>query len=164
MDTDDRARQPLVALPALQRLIVHEPWLADASVRARAIWDREGWGGCRYAFFVLDNSRRETLGLLLRDGNLHYCRMYPDYTLAVLDGTKWAREVNLAPEQGLLAGGGLHENGQIWGVRVVRRHRRWEVHLTHNGLIPLVSDFAKCEDAQLAAENWLTAFHHQDDD
>jgi len=164
MDTDDRTPQPLGAFPVLDCLIIHEPWLADPSVRAQSVWDAEGWDGHRFAFFIVTNSRREALGMLIRDGKLHYCRMYPNDALAALDGTMWAREITLEPERHLLSGGGVREGGQIWAVRVVRRQRRWEVHLTHDGLIPLVADFTRSEDAQMAAENWLTAFHHDDED
>ncbi|SRR6266542_1949182 len=164
MDTDDRTPQPLSVFPALHRLIIHESWLADPSVRAQAVWDVEGWGGHRYAFFILTNSRHETLGMIIRDGTLHYCRMYQDEALAALHSRMWVREITLEPAPHLLSGGGVSADGQSWSVRVVRRLRHWEVHLTHGRLIPIVSDFKRSEDAQVAAENWLTAFHHDEED
>jgi hypothetical protein len=164
MDPDARAPQPISAFPALQRLIIHEPWLANPAVRAQRVWEAEGWEGHRYAFFILSNSRCETLAMLVRHGELHYCRMYSNYALAAVDAVMWAREIKLEPERDLLSGGGVYANGQVWSVRVVRRLRRWELHITHGGLIPLVADFRKREHAQIAAEDWLTASHHDDED
>jgi hypothetical protein len=171
METLDPMRQPdptpkpLSAFPALARLIVHEPWLAHPDVRAQCTWDDEGWGGHRFAFYIMRNGDSAALGILIRDGELvHYCRLYPDYALAALDSALWAHEITLEPEPSLRVGGGIDANRRTWSVRVVRRQRRWEVHLTQGGLIPLISDFETHEDADLVAEDWLTVFHHADDE
>jgi hypothetical protein len=159
--------QPVSAFPGLQRFIGHDPWLMDPNVLAQHVWDEEGWAGRRYSFFILHNGRPRTLGMLIRERDsereLEYCRLYPTYELAALDSTLWAREIKSPPDPHLLFTGGI-QDGHTWTVRVVRRQRRWEVHVTEGGLIPWVRDYKNYEDAHIAAEDWLTALHHSQEE
>jgi hypothetical protein len=162
---DGTPPQPLWAFPALIPLVAHEPWLGQPEVRAQCTWELIGWGGHRFVFYLIQSGGKSTLGVLMRDKTLiHYCQLYPDLALAALDSTLWAREILFEPEPGLLAGGGVDDSGQTWSVRVVRRQRRWEVHMTHGGLIPLISPYESAEEANLMAEHWITVFHHADDE
>jgi hypothetical protein len=155
--------QPLSAFPVLHRLIVHDRWLAAPDVRAERLWEANGWGGHYYTFFNIRNGSPHTLGMLMRDGKLHYWRLYPSYSVAVRDGNAWSHEIHLEPDASLLYRGGLDKNGRSWSVRVVRRPGHWEIHTTSGGLIPTVRDFLDQEDAELAAEEWLTDFFESED-
>jgi hypothetical protein len=146
----------LAAFPVLDRFIVHDPWLADPDVRAERMWEAEGWNGHRYTLFIMRNGGTRALGMLMRDGALHYWRLYSSYAVAVRDGHAWSREITLEPETGLLSTGGVDKHRRTWSVRVVRRQRHSEVHSTNGGLIPSVRDFTEHEDAELAADKWLT--------
>jgi hypothetical protein len=151
--------QPLAEFPALHRLIIHEPWLADPAVRAQCLWEDTGWDGHRYAFFVMRDGRDDTLGALLREGTLHYCRLYPTDAIATRDSQAWANEIKLKPEPNLPFYGGVDQKRRTWSVRVVQRQRGWEVHMTNGGLIPTIRDFVEQEDAEYAADEWLTNLH-----
>jgi hypothetical protein len=50
-------------------------------------------------FFILNNSRRQRLGTLIRTGELHSCWMNPDDALTTLETTMWAREITLQSER-----------------------------------------------------------------
>jgi len=153
--------QPLAAFPVLHRLIIHDPWLAGPEVRAEHMWDTEGWDGHLYTFFIIRNNDIRALGMLMRDGALHYWRLYASYAVAVRDGNAWSREIKLEPESAseLLSTGGIDKNRRTWSVRVVRRPGHSEVHITNGGLIPSVRDFTEHEDADIAADEWLTDFY-----
>jgi len=165
MRQPDPTPKPVSAFPALARLVAQESWLADPDVRAQCTWEDEGWGGYRFAFYIMRNGKTQTLGMLIRDGEVvQYCRLYASYALAAVDSALWAHEILSEPESGSRVDGGVDAKGRAWSVRVVQRQRRWEVHLTQSGLIPLISDFENFEDADFVADDWLTVFHHADDE
>src|SRR5258707_8708266 len=62
-----RRPQPLGSFPELQRLSVHEPWLANPAVRVQCMWERVGWGDAHYQYFILSNGHLRTLGVLMRE-------------------------------------------------------------------------------------------------
>ncbi len=158
-----RRPQPLAVFPELQRLIVHEPWLADPAARAQRIWDDVGWGGAHYAFYIISNGRRKTLGMLMRERNLAYTRLYNNYAFAALDSTFWAREIQHEPDDCPLVWGGIdYERHSTWSMRVVQRERRCELQITTGGLIPWTRDYRSREEATASAEIWLTDFHHKE--
>lgn len=156
---------PLIAFPAIERFAKRDPWLKHPDLRVECPWDFKGWGSHRYAFYLLRKTVGPTLVMVLRDGgHLHYCRLFQDYTRALLESVYWAREILAQPGRGLLDDGGVDMNGCRWQVRVVKRQKHWETHITYGGVIPFVSDFKTYEEATLLAEEWLTSLHFADDD
>jgi hypothetical protein len=92
MRQPDPTPKPVSAFPALARLVAQESWLADPDVRAQCTWEDEGWGGHRFAFYVMRNGKTQTLGMLIRDGEVvQYCRLYASYALAALDSASICR-------------------------------------------------------------------------
>ena len=164
-DAAGQKPQPIAAFPELQRLIVHEPWFADPAVRAQRVWEERGFGGVPYEYFILSNIFGRTLGLLLRDHDPAYLRLFNNYTLAAIDSTFWAREVREQPLRHPFALGGVdHLRHCTWSVVIVQRPRRCELQITTGGMIPWTRDFKTVEEAILGAESWLTDFHHKDAD
>jgi hypothetical protein len=155
--------QPLSAFPELECLIVHEPWLADPAARARRIWADVGWGGDHYAFFIISNGRRRTLGMLMRERHLAYTRLYSNLAFAAVDSTLWAREIHHDPAGHSLVWGGVDDTRRkTWSVRVVQRERRCELQITNGGLIPWTRDYRSLEEATISAEAWLTDLQHKE--
>jgi hypothetical protein len=163
-DGTDRRPHAISHFPELQRLTVHEPWLAHPGVRAQCMWERTGFGESAYSYFILSNGSHGTLGVLLRDHELAYMRLYASYAFAVVDGTLWAAEIRHQPVCRVFVTGGVDQRRRrTWSVLVVQRVRRYEVQITTGTLIPQTYDFRRLEDALIAAEAWLTEFEHGDD-
>jgi hypothetical protein len=152
--------QPLSAFPELQRLIVHEPGFADPSVRAQRVWEDVGFGGACYEYFILSNVYgRRTLGMLMREHDPAYLRLYSNLAFAAVDSALWAREIRNQPVRHPFALGGVDPLRHCtWSVLVVQRTRRCELQITTGGLIPWTRDFKSVEEATLGAEVWLTEF------
>jgi hypothetical protein len=149
---DARAPQPLSSFPALRRLVAGDPWFADAGLRAQRVWERDGWAGQRFAFFIVRGGGEPAAGLLLRDRELVYCRLYPAYTLAAVDALFWSREIEAPPDPASCPWRGIGEDGRPWMVRVLPRQHRWELHIAHGSLIPQVCEFSSQEEAIYRAE------------
>jgi hypothetical protein len=155
---DAQRPQPLSAFPLLQRLVAGDRWFTDPAVSVQRIWERDGWGGHRYAFFI---ARKDELsaGVLVRGAELEYCRLYPAYTLAAVDALFWAREIQGPPEPRPTPWRGVDASGRPWSVRIVPRQRRWELHVAHGSVIPRIWELKTQADAFLVAEAQLSAFH-----
>jgi hypothetical protein len=156
--------QPLSAFPVLQRLAMYDRWLAHPDIRAERMWEADGWDGRRYTFFNVRNGTPHTLGMLMREGKPHYWRLYPSYAVAVRDGNAWSHEIHAEPDKDLIYTGGLDKNGKSWSLRLVQRPAHWELHTTRGCIIPAVRDFMSQEDAEMAADEWLTDFHESEDE
>jgi hypothetical protein len=157
--------QPLSVFPELQRLIVHEAAFADPAVRAQRVWEEVGEGDALYAYFIVSNVRGRTVGMLMRNHDPAYVRLYLHYTFAAVDSAFWAREIRFRPVRHAFALGGIdHLRHCTWSVIVVQRDRRCELQITTGSLIPWTRDFKSVEEATRKAEAWLTDFHHQGDD
>jgi hypothetical protein len=160
-DAASRRPQPLTMFPPLERLIVHEPWLADPAVRAQRMWQDEGWDGAHYAYFILTNGHMPALGILMRDDSPTYLRLHFNYAFAAVDGAMLAREIHHQPSSPTPVWGGVDAKRHCtWSVRVVQRDRRCEVQITTGGLIPKTYDYRRLEDAVTSAEDWATGFLH----
>lgn len=156
--------QPLSAFPSLQWFLDREPWLSDpTAVRGECWWEATGWGGHRYAFVMMTNGSERPLGMVMRDGALHYWRLYRNEILCVRDGDAWSLEIKQEPATGLLTTGGTDKHGRTWSLRVIQRPERWEVHVTYGGFIPSVREFSDQGEAELVAEEWLTEFYEAED-
>jgi hypothetical protein len=151
---DARTPQPLAAFAIVQSVVTGDPWFADTRVRVQRMWEREGWDGRQCAFFI---ARRgdAAAGLLLRGAELEYCRLYPSYTLAAVDGLFWYREVASPPEPPPRWWRGADERGRPWMIRVIARPRRWELHLAHGSILPQVCSFSSQEEALGYAEIFM---------
>src|SRR5262249_54878247 len=104
-----------------------------------------------------------TLGMLMREHDPAYLRLYSNYTFAAIDGTLWAREIRDQPIRHPFALGGIdHMRHRTWSVLVVQRYRRCELQITAGGLIPWTRDYQSVEEATSSAEAWLTSFHLED--
>jgi hypothetical protein len=164
-DDVDRRPQVIAMFPELQRLTVHEPWLRHPAVRVQRMWTQTGFGNSGYTYFVLSNGSRGTLGVLMRDHELAYMRLYASRALAVVDGMLWSGEIRRQSVCRVFVNGGIDpRRRQTWSVVVVQRLRRYEVQVTTGTLIPRTYDFRTREDALIAAEAWVTEFQHPDDD
>jgi hypothetical protein len=151
--------QPISAFPELQRLIVHEPWFADPGVRAQRVWEEIGFGGAHFEYFILSNVIGRTLGMLMREHDPAYMRLYANLAFAAVDSTLWAREVRDQPIRHPFRLGGIDPMRHCtWSVLVVQRHRRCELQITTGGLIPWTRDYKSVEEATMRAEAWLTDF------
>jgi len=160
-DCTCRRPQPLTAFPELQRLRVHDAWLANPAVGVQCMWDTIGWHGLRFRYFILSDDHLRTLAILLQEQELVYMRMHANYAFAAVDGTLWAGEIRDQPVRRVFANGGIDHKGRgIWSIAVVQRARRCELQITSGGLIPWTCDFRTFDDAMLSAEEWLTDFHH----
>lgn len=160
-DCTCRPPQPLTAVPELQHLRRHDAWLAHPAVRVQCMWDRVGAHGVRFRYYLASNGHLRTLAILLQERNLVYMRMHANRAFAAVDGTLWAGELRDQPVRRVFGTGGVdREGGGTWSVAVVQRERRYELHVTSGGLIPMTCDFRTLEEALLAAESWLTDFHH----
>lgn len=159
----NRQPQPLGAFPELQRFSIHEPWLANPGVRVQCMWERAGWGGYCYSYFILSNGHlHATLGILMCEHELAYMRLHANYAFAAVDGTLWAGEIRDQPVRRVFVTGGIdRERHCTWSVSVVQRQRRYEVQITTGTLIPRTYDFRGLEDAMVCAEEWLTEFHQR---
>jgi hypothetical protein len=145
--------QAISAFPLLQRLVRGDAWFDDPAARAQRIWEREGWAGHRYAFFIVRKGETEpSAGLLVRGAELEYCRLYPAYALAAIDAVFWAREIQVAPAPRPTPWRGLDERGRPWTIRIVPRQKRWEVHIAHDSLVPHIWEFQTADQAFRAAE------------
>jgi hypothetical protein len=162
-DGAHRQPQALGAFPELQRLSIHEPWLANPNVRVQRMWEHAGWGGYRYTYFILSSGHlRSTLGILLCEHELAYMRLHANYAFAAVDGTLWAGEIRDQPVRRIFVTGGIdRERHCTWSVSVVQRLRRYEMQITTGTLIPRTQDFRGLEEAMISAEEWMTEFHHR---
>jgi hypothetical protein len=151
---DARAPQPLTAFPVLQSLVAGDPWFRDARLRVQRMWERDGWDGQPCAYFIA-RSGDAAAGLLIRGVELEYCRLYPSYTLAAVDGLFWNREVASKPEPAPRRWWGADERGRPWMIRVIARPRRWELHLAHGSVLPQVCSFSSQEEALGYAEIFM---------
>jgi hypothetical protein len=153
----------LHAFPELRRFSLHDPWLADPAVRVQCMWARRGFGGLHYKYFIASNGHLRTLGILMREHELAYMRLYANYAFAAVDGTLWAGEIREQPVRRVFITGGVDRvRHYTWSVSVVQRHGRCELQITTGGLIPLTHDFRSLDDAMLHAESCVTEFHHRD--
>jgi hypothetical protein len=143
--------QAISAFPLLYRLVRGDAWLDDADAQVQRIWEREGWGGHRYAFFIVRKGE-PSAGLLVRGAELEYCRSYPAYALAAVDALFWAREIQVAPDPRPTPWRGLDDHGRPWTIRIVPRQKRWELHIARDSLIPHIWEFQTAEQAFRAAE------------
>ncbi len=151
---DGRTPQPLAAFPVLRALVSADPWFADPDLRVQRVWERAGWAGQRCAFFIA-RSGEPAAALLVRGLELAYCRLYPAYTLAALDALFWSREVETPPDPASRPWRGADEDGRPWMIRVLARPRRWELHITHGGVIPHICQFRSREEALGYAEIFI---------
>jgi hypothetical protein len=155
--------QPLQAFPALRRLSVHEPWLADPAVRVQRVWSQIGFDGQSYQYFIVTNGRHHTLGILMREHELAHLRLHSNYAFAAVDGTLWSGEIRDQPVRRVFITGGVDRvRKYTWSVAVMQRHRRCELQITTGGLIPWTHDFRTLDEAMLYAEICVTEFHHRD--
>jgi hypothetical protein len=161
---DARAPQPLSSFPTLRRLVAGDPWFVESGLRAQRVWERHGWNGHRFAFFIV-RVGEPAAGLLVRDGELAYCRLYPAYALAAVDALFWSREIEAPPDPASRPWQGVGEDGRPWMIRVVARQHRWELHIAHGSLIPQVCEFSSQEEAFYRAELHVAeldaAVHHE---
>jgi hypothetical protein len=153
---------PLSAFPDLRRLGVHEVWLANPAVRAQRMWVHAGSGDARFEYFILSNGQRRTLGILLRDHELAYMRLYGNYAFAAVDGALWAGEIRDHAVRRIFTAGGVDSTtNHTWSVIVVQRQRRYELQITSGGLIPWTRDFRNRDEALICAEMWITDLQHR---
>jgi hypothetical protein len=129
-------------------------WFADPRVRIQRMWEREGWDGQACAYFIARRAD-SAAGLLIRGLELEYCRLYPSYTLAAVDGLFWHREVAVPQEPAPTRWRGADERGRPWMIRVIARPRRWELHLAHGSILPQVCSFSSQEEALGYAEIFM---------
>jgi hypothetical protein len=151
---DARAPQPLSSFPVVRSLVAGDRWFDDARVRVQRMWERDGWDGRPCAYFIARRGEA-TAGLLIRGVELEYCRLYPSYTLAAVDGLFWFREVAVPQEPAPRGWRGADERGRPWMVRVIARPRRWELHLAHGSILPQVCSFSSQEEALGYAEIFM---------
>jgi hypothetical protein len=151
---DPRTPQPLSAFPVLQSLVADDGWFADPHVRVQRMWERDGWDGQPCAYFIARRAN-SAAGLLIRGVELEYCRLYPSYTLAAVDGLFWHREAAIRQEPAPRRWRGADERGRPWMIRVIARPRRWELHLAHGGILPQVCSFSSQEEALGYAEIFM---------
>jgi hypothetical protein len=161
-ERDTHMLRPLSSFVGLHRIAKFDSWLADPTVMGECVWERVGSDGRRYAFYVLRNDGPTALGALLRDDCWHYGRFHADEVLAARDGSAWALEIATDADTHELVYGGFDRRRRHWSVRVVRRPERWELLIADGGVIPNVSEFPKLDDAELAADAWLTEFHERE--
>ncbi len=161
-ELDTHMLRPLSSFVGLHRLSQFDSWLADPTVTGECVWERVGADGHRYAFYVLRNSGPHALGVLLRNDCWHYGRLHANDVLAARDGSAWALEIATDPDTHELVYGGFDRRRRHWSVRVVRRPQRWELLIADGGVIPNVSEFPALDDAELAADAWLTEFHERE--
>jgi hypothetical protein len=146
--------QPLDSFPVLGALVGSDPWFADPRVRVQRVWERAGWAGQRCGFFIARKGELAA-GLLVRGLELAYCRLYPGYTLAAIDALFWSREVEAPADPSSRPWRGADEEGRPWMIRVLKRPRRWELHIAHGGVIPHVCEFSSREEALGYAEIFM---------
>lgn len=152
-----RAPQPIAAVDALRQFAECEPWLASPAARVQCTWERSAPNGDRFVFYLVRNDDPATLGILLHEGQLDGCRLYPTLALAAVDSLLWARDIQLQPLR-RLAKTGLDADGRLWSLRVLRRQQHWELQVARGGLIPWTGHFKRFEDAIAAADECVRAF------